>query len=253
MGIKELIVLQIIAHLITDYFLQSDEEASDKNEKGFKSSFMKKHFLVAFLSSWIFSLQLNFIWGALILSGLHISIDGIKKYDNSKNNVLKKYAFFIDQLAHLVVIIIVTFLHQYFFDLAPIMAIPQLWEITIIIAGYLFCMKPTNMIIREIIKLNEIKISSDKTDKTNESTDQLEKAGRMIGSLERILTLSFVLLGKYEAIGFLIAAKSIIRFSDKRATAQTEYVLIGTMLSLIFAVFTGLLTLYLIGLIEFLR
>lgn len=43
----------------------------------------------------------------------------------------------------------------------------------------------------------------------------------------------------YEALGLLIAAKSIIRFSDKE-TSRTEYVLAGTLLSIFIAVVTGL-------------
>ena len=89
-------------------------------------------------------------------------------------------------------------------------------------------MKPTNVLIQDVL------------DKFNlNSTDRnLENAGRMIGSLERILTLILVHLGQYEAIGFIIAAKSILRFKDT-ATAKTEYVLIGTLLSFGVAIVVG--------------
>lgn len=73
----------------------------------------------------------------------------------------------------------------------------------------------------------------------------LEKAGRLIGSLERILTLTFVILGEFEAVGFLIAAKSILRFKDGD-TKKTEYVLIGTMLSFVIAIGIGIIVLKLI-------
>ena len=50
----------------------------------------------------------------------------------------------------------------------------------------------------------------------------------------------FILLGSYEVIGFLIAAKSIIRFrNDDRIV--TEYFLAGTLLSIAIAVACGLL------------
>lgn len=43
-----------------------------------------------------------------------------------------------------------------------------------------------------------------------------------------------------EALGLLIAAKSIIRFGEKE-TAKTEYVLAGTLMSIFIAVLAGLM------------
>lgn len=54
------------------------------------------------------------------------------------------------------------------------------------------------------------------------------------------LILAFLLMGRYEVIGFLIAAKSIIRFGEKDKD-QTEYFLAGTLLSISIAVGCGLL------------
>ncbi len=44
------------------------------------------------------------------------------------------------------------------------------------------------------------------------------------------LVLTFILLNQFEAVGFLIAAKSILRYKNDDVL-KTEYVLIGTMLS----------------------
>ena len=46
--------------------------------------------------------------------------------------------------------------------------------------------------------------------------------------------------GQYEAIGLLVAAKSILRFKDTD-TAKTEYVLAGTFLSFAIAILCGLI------------
>jgi len=67
----------------------------------------------------------------------------------------------------------------------------------------------------------------------------LRNAGRLIGITERFLVLTFMLLNQFAAIGFLIAAKSILRFQGKESI-KTEYVLIGTMLSFGLAIGTGL-------------
>ena len=76
------------------------------------------------------------------------------------------------------------------------------------------------------------------------TAESLSNAGTYIGILERILVLIFVLIGQYGAIGFLIAAKSLLRVSregDENARKKTEYVLIGTLLSFTVAVVTGLI------------
>lgn len=65
-------------------------------------------------------------------------------------------------------------------------------------------------------------------------------AGALIGIIERWLILAFVIMQRYEALGLLIAAKSIIRFGDKE-TAKTEYVLAGMLMSIFIAVMAGLM------------
>jgi hypothetical protein len=62
--------------------------------------------------------------------------------------------------------------------------------------------------------------------------DGLPDGGRIIGLLERGVIFLLIVARQYEAIGFLIAAKSILRFStvsDNRAVS--EYVIIGTLAS----------------------
>ncbi|WP_139822890.1 hypothetical protein [Massilibacteroides vaginae] len=65
---------------------------------------------------------------------------------------------------------------------------------------------------------------------TEDNKNDIERAGRWIGTLERIMAMGFVLLQQYTAIGFIITAKSVLRYND-RETGKTEYVLIGTLLS----------------------
>ena len=69
-------------------------------------------------------------------------------------------------------------------------------------------------------------------------TDGLPKAGQYIGWIERGLILLFILIGQPEGVGLLLAAKSILRFSDVNQThirAHTEYVILGTLLSFAWA------------------
>jgi len=73
----------------------------------------------------------------------------------------------------------------------------------------------------------------------------LRKPGPGLDGLSAFLILTFILLQQYAAIGFLVAAKSIFRFSESRKVG--EYVLIGTLLSFVIAVIVGLVAGALLG------
>jgi xanthine/uracil/vitamin C permease (AzgA family) len=69
----------------------------------------------------------------------------------------------------------------------------------------------------------------------------LANAGKWIGILERILILTFLLQDQYAAIGLLITAKGLLRFSEKdKQEEKTEYVLIGSLISFSVSVITGI-------------
>lgn len=74
----------------------------------------------------------------------------------------------------------------------------------------------------------------------------LEKAGKLIGQIERTVILIFYLAGSLEGIAFLVVAKSIYRFgdltrgyrggedgNDERGTtfSISEYIILGSLLS----------------------
>jgi hypothetical protein len=74
-------------------------------------------------------------------------------------------------------------------------------------------------------------------------TEGLKNGGRAIGLLERGLIFLLVIVGLPEGIGFLIAAKSVLRFGavgDDRAFS--EYVIIGTLASFAWAIAASFLT-----------
>jgi len=226
-NIINLLILQFIAHLMTDFYCQNDKICQRKRERGFKTGYLYAHALLTFLMAWLFSYSIGFVLFALIIGVAHLLIDGIKS--SLKN---WKYVFFADQLSHVIILVAVVL----FYNQQVGISLPEWLSNTrylLLISGALFCLKPTNVLITNVLKTFEIK-STD----TSGETGELEKAGRLIGNLERILALVFVLLNQYPAIGFLIAAKAILRFKDT-STAKTEYVLIGTLLSFGVAILIG--------------
>ncbi len=76
-------------------------------------------------------------------------------------------------------------------------------------------------------------------------SESLPKAGQYIGMLERVLVFTFISIGQWGAVGFLLAAKSIFRFGDLTRSKDrklTEYILIGTFMSFGIAIATALAT-----------
>ena len=75
----------------------------------------------------------------------------------------------------------------------------------------------------------------------------LSQAGMIIGWLERALILTAVLLQSPVGVGFVLAAKSVLRFENTKAGQQAaEYFIIGTLVSVTEAVLIGLLLLRLL-------
>lgn len=218
--------------MISDFTFQPERMANDKNNFGFKSKLLKWHVLITFFTAWLLSFQINFVFAALAIAVLHWLEDGIKKFIKN-NNVIGIYSFFIDQFVHLTVTVAIVLLYNHSFQLDPVFNIPLSTKSLLIIGCFIFSAKPANIFIKETFTAFKIQASSS-------GNDDLPNAGKLIGIIERFLVLIFVILNQYEAVGFLIAAKSILRFKDDD-TIKTEYVLIGTMLSFAIAIVLGIL------------
>ena len=231
----QLLILQLIAHLLADFIFQSDLWARHKRRFGFRSRILYWHIIIVFALSFLFSFRLNFIFPALMISIFHLVIDGFKSNMGNvrfrKKKPFQKMTFFIDQLLHLFVISLTIFIFTNIFGLEQKVIVTISNHYLLIILGYLLCLKPTNILIKEIFTIYNIKITLD-------TKDDLLNAGKLIGNIERILALTLLLIGQYEAIGFIIAGKSILRYEGKK-TSKTEYVLIGTLLSFGIAILIG--------------
>ena len=107
------------------------------------------------------------------------------------------------------------------------------------IVAMMLALKPANILI--LLILGACKVSITPTDNDDHGNFH---SGELIGWLERGLMLLFVVMSQYEAIGFLIAAKSILRFNEASSGSEkSEYVLTGTLLSLTIALSLGILIL----------
>jgi hypothetical protein len=64
--------------------------------------------------------------------------------------------------------------------------------------------------------------------------------GRTIGNLERLLMVMVIALGSYEALGFLIAAKGLIRAREFEDRDFAEYFILGSLASTAVALVVGI-------------
>ncbi|MEO6914322.1 MAG: DUF3307 domain-containing protein [Chitinophagaceae bacterium] len=227
-----LLLKLVLAHLLTDFVLQPTSWVEDRNAKHFASIKLYLHGMITGIVAWIIT-GWQYWPIALIILVTHTLIDGWKSYQPKT----AKY-FLADQFTHLAIIVACcTFL---FFDKAKF---SQLWlqfngniQIWKLITGIVFLTFPAGILIGQLTRQWREKILSDKIE-----VEGLASAGKWIGIVERMIILAFVLMSQFSAIGLLVAAKGIIRFNEKdRQEAKTEYLVIGTLLSIALSVATGL-------------
>lgn len=236
----------LLAHLLADFMLQSDKICEGKT-----SSVRSKRLLWQGLHGLLHTIMTFALlgcweawWIAVAVGVLHVVIDVVKVHTPCRDS-LKVFA--IDQLFHIVVLCFAAIVSINIAD------IPTTWwglplngklglmvDRIVIVIGYLLMIQPASIIISKILKKFEV---SPNNNGDMQRQNSLEKAGRWIGYCERFIALSFILVGCYEAIGFLLAAKSIFRFGDlkeSKETQMTEYVLLGTLLSMAIVVIVGI-------------
>lgn len=199
------------------------------------------HSLLAGILTLLFLQDWSLWYIGLFISITHYLID-LWKLVKARDDL--KY-FLLDQLFHILIIILAWLYLINGFD-AVIPGIQSILDSTAllsILGAYLLVIFPAGYLIgKATLRWQE------EIEQVDENSS-LPEAGRYIGIFERILVLTFILTQNFSAIGFLIAAKSILRFSDKTgsgARKQTEYVLIGTLMSFAITILLGLLVNFII-------
>jgi hypothetical protein len=218
----------LAAHLITDFVLQPDSWVKVRRKKHLYAKEFWFHIsLATFFTIWFTAFE-GWWWIALTIFITHWLIDWWKSYQ--KDSLI---LFMADQLLHLLVIYII-----WKIKFAHGTSIPDLLNnyvtdksFWIILLAVVFLTRPVGIVIGMVTSTFRRQI-----EKFEENT--LEKAGTWIGILERVIIFFLVLIGQWEAIGLLVAAKSIIRLKDGDQK-MSEYVLIGTLISISFAIITG--------------
>lgn len=219
-----------LAHMITDFILQPRSWVEARNARHFSAPQLYIHGIITA------AVAGSFVgwryWPVIIIILIsHVIIDGWKSYQ--KQNIT---FFLLDQLFHLLVIFIcwaIIFLN--------IAAVKNWFNVFnsglhfwLLCFATIFVTTPAAILIGFMTK---------KWREQLEGSENLANAGKWIGIIERLIILVFVIMNQYSAIGLLVAAKGIIRFNEKdRQEIKTEYLVIGTLMSIIIAVIAGLIT-----------
>jgi len=219
----------LLSHLITDFVLQPRSWVDDRNQKHFASARLYLHGLTTASVAYLLMGWQYWLVASVILI-THIVIDGWKSYQPQTSSY-----FLIDQSLHLLVITACWYFT--FIKWSEVVVAWQhlntqvpLWKT---ITAFVFLTSPAGILIGQITKPWRDKLPE---------AENLANAGKWIGIIERVIILLFVLQNQFSAIGLLVAAKGIIRFNEKdRPEIKTEYLVIGTLMSIALAVITGLL------------
>ena len=227
------LVWLLLGHILADFYVQPTRWVRQREALGFRALALYQHGLVhLFVTAAVLllcvalqqlSLSWNLLWAVLAITISHVVIDAIKSY------VLPSArALVLDQLAHLMVIVLVW---GWLTGLFPFV---QMWTLgfllqrdqLILVCAYLLAARPISFFTAAVLRRQAQALAG--------SAQGLIEAGRMIGCVERWLIISFVLSGHFIGVGFLLAAKSIFRFGDLSQAHErrlTEYMLLGTLVS----------------------
>lgn len=236
----------ILAHLLGDFVFQPAKWVGEKEIRKYRAWQLYAHAIIHGLLIILLLQDFNF-WVPTLIALSHLVIDVVKLV--LQKDKTKRSWFMIDQVLHLGVILSV----WYYIETPSLDPnIVNSPSVLLFITAIVFITTPASIIIKTFVSQWTTALSKQNPNdptiripsNSQIDTTSLQNAGKIIGILERLFVFTFILTHHWEAIGFLIAAKSVFRFGDLKESKDlklTEYVLIGTLLSFGIAIGTGLL------------
>lgn len=163
----------------------------------------------------------------LALAAAHIAIDAAKTYGGFRSLT----AFLVDQAAHLATLFALAAYAPTLWANGAWAALPWLLPLMALAAGLIVTLIAGQHAVAILMRPHSMRIRN----------TGLRDGGRQIGLLERGLIYVFILTSHPIGVGFLIGAKSILRFDTaSRDQRSAEYVIIGTLASFGWAILVAL-------------
>lgn len=217
----------LFAHALSDFVLQSAYIARNKR----RPWVMLIHGAIVLATAQAATGRVD-AWPLLLLAAAHVAIDAVK----ARLGEPRLAAFLADQGAHLASIAAVAYVWPGLFAGGLWADLPIVTGLMAYGAGAILTIRAGGFAVGELMRPYQHAALP----------EGLPSGGRMIGSLERAMIFLMVLVGQPEGIGFLIAAKSILRFDTASKNQHaSEYVIIGTLASYAWALAFSYFTLWL--------
>lgn len=213
----ETLTALLFAHVLADFVLQTDWIHRHKRHFGV----MLLHGALVLVASMAALGHVQAL-PVLALAALHLAIDCAKTYGKFKGLT----AFLTDQALHLLVIVAVAFYAPTLWATGAWADMPTLLPLMALLSGLIATLVAGQYAIGLLMRSHGTLIQQ----------RGLRNGGRQIGLIERGLIFFFVMANQPIGVGFLITAKSILRFGTAARDQKTaEYVIIGTLASFAWA------------------
>lgn len=210
----------LLAHVLADFVLQTNRMAASN----LQPAMLALHGLIVLVTSAAATGSAS-PW-LLALTGVHLAIDLAKSFWSKRG----LGPCVVDQAAHLASLVVLAALVNLWNPGNSTEALwaqsPQLPPLFALTAGFLLATRAGGFAVGLLME-----------PWATEAPAGLSGGGRMIGLLERGLIFALILTDQAGGVGYLVAAKSVLRFGavgDDRKLS--EYVIIGTLASVFWSI-----------------
>ena len=222
------LILLLLCHLLSDYYFQSqkmaDRKDRDKKVLGLHILYVALPLIVVVL------VHLDLWWICLIILLTHAGIDAGKPWLQKTLKLKTSWTFALDQFLHVgIIICLVLFGAKNGTTYLPLDTLNLIFYVLLV--G-----KPTNIAFKILFAKYQPNMKK--------KMDTITGAGSMIGFLERLVIGACLVYGQFASIGLVFTAKSIARYNKiSENPAFAEYYLIGSLFSILSALFAAWLCL----------
>lgn len=244
----ETFLLLLTGHLLGDFVFQSDALIARKRTW----TGLSQHVAIVTVMTLVLlaPTTTSVVMPIAIMALSHFVMDWIKTHKLGD----RLWAFSLDQAVHIGVLVGLAvawpdLASQSLWGQQPSPIQVQVYATLTIVCGAILAVWVGGVVIKKLVEpLSPVGRAANALLTTGASTGPIVgmlNAGKYIGWLERALALTFILIGHPEGVGFLLAAKSILRFRDVQDQTdrhQAEYIIIGTFLSFGWALGVALAT-----------
>ncbi len=221
------------AHVLADYVFQTKAMVDNKH----RLSFLAYHGVIVVGTA--IALTGSIALPVFILAAVHIAIDWIKTRSGDQIG-----AHLLDQLVHLFTLALVAYIAPDLWSSGIWAAAPGFIPHALLLtAGAIYATRAGGFAVGILMRPYGPDFSK----------DSLPGGGLLIGLLERGLIYVLILAGLPIGIGFLVAAKSVLRFESAKEgdiaenRKRSEYIIIGTLASFGWAIIVSLIVLLLLA------